>query len=533
MTANQPLPRAPKRTIRRSRDGFEYCLEEDSWTVSNGENFHFATHLQLKCIIEYKEMLSNFLETHSPTYCRNIHQFVRNYLNATNASTFNEKSLSQFRSELGDSGEHLVGHIKAFLLQWEAWGYNGVSEQLADWLEEQKIRGNIKGKAVRTQCPYSGAFSAVERAAILEWASDDFRDGGLSPDAYAALYLVATTGQRSVQYCGLKSKDLDVTAEPGIHGEHENFFINLPRAKQRNAQFRSALVQIPVNDAIYLVAAHLRDLNFQKLNSLVMPGEQFTRKEFEEFPLFPYWKRVRDLVDGGAGAKARLLSSLRERPPELHMHRGEFYQYYFRREITKRCPVISEVTGEPLLISPRRFRYTFGTSCARKGLRGIYLAAALTHSDTQNIECYVENTAEQSALIDELMNGPLNVVAQALAGTLVDTEADAVRGDDPRFRVKNDQLKNVGTCGSFEFCASGYRSCYTCRRFQPWLDAPHKEVLDEIQTERRVMVKAGCSDLVIQSSDRLILAVGKVIELCELRTAELAAAVNSEEPCDG
>jgi len=533
MTANQPLSRTPKRTIRRSRDGFEYCLEDDCWTVSNGESFYFETHQQLDCILEYKEMLSIFLETHSPTYCRNIHQFVRTYLNATNASTFNAKSLSQFRSELGASGEHRIGHIKAFLLQWETWGYNGVSEELADWLEEQKIRGNIKGKAVRTQCPYSGAFSAVERAAILEWASDDFRDGGLSPDAYAALYLVATMGQRPVQYCGLKSKDLGVTVEPGVHGAHDNYFINLPRAKQRKAQFRSGLVEMPVNDAIYLVAAHLRDLNLQKLNSLLKPGEHFTSKDFDEFPLFPYWKRVRDSVGEGPGAKARLLSSLRERPPELHMNRGEFAQNYFRWEIAKRCPVISEVTGEPLLISPRRFRYTYGTSCARKGLRGVYLAAALTHSDTQNIECYVENTAEQSAQIDELMNGPLNVVAQALAGTLVDTEADAVRGDDPRSRVKNAQLRNVGTCGSFEFCASGYRSCYTCRRFQPWLNAPHQDVLDEIRAERKVMVEAGCSDLVIQSSDRLILAVGKVIELCDLRKAEFAEVISSEETCDG
>ena len=533
MTANQPSLQAKNRTIRRSREGFEYCLEDDCWTVSNGVNFHFESHRHLEHLREYKEVLSNFLETHSPSYCQNIHSFVRSYLKSTKECAFNSKSLSRYRSELGQSGEHVIGHIKAFLLQWEAWGYDGVSEKLAEWLEEQKIRGNIKGKAVRTQCPYSGAFSAVERAAILEWASDDFRDGGLSSDAYAALYLVATMGQRPVQYCGLKSKDLGVTVEVGGQGEHENYFVSLPAGKKRNAGFRSSLVQMPVNDSIYLVAAHLRDLNFQKLNSLLAPGEQFTSKEFGEFPLFPYWKRVRDLVGEGPGAKARLLSSQRERPPELHMNRGEFAQYYFRCEITKRCPVISEVTGEPLLISPRRFRYTYGTSCARKGLRGVYMAAALTHSDTQNIECYVENTAEQSAQIDELMNGPLNVVAQALAGTLVDTEADAVRGDDPRSRVKNAGLRNVGTCGSFVFCASGYRSCYTCRRFQPWLDAPHQDVLDEIRAERKVMIEAGCSDLVIQSSDHLILAVGKVIELCDLRKAEFADAASAEVSCDG
>ncbi len=533
MIANQPLLRFPKRTIRRSRDGFEYCLEDDCWTVSNGVNLHFEAHRQLEHQLQYREVLSNFLETHSASYCQNIHSYVRSYLKSTKAGSFNSKSLSEYRSELGQSGEHVLGHIKAFLLQWEAWGYDGVSEQLADWLEEQKIRTNIKGTAVRTRCPYSGAFSQVERAAILEWASDAFREGELSSDAYVALYLVATMGQRPVQYCGLKSKDLGVTVEAGAQGEHENYFVNLPHAKKRNVGFRAALEQMAVNDAIYLVAAHLRDANFEKLNALLAPEERFSIKEFCDFPLFSSWKRVHEVAGEGPGAKARLLASLRERPPELHLNRAEFAQIYFKHEITKRCPVVSEVTGEPLVISPRRFRYTYGTSCASKGLRGVYLAKALTHTDTQNIDCYVENTPEQSAQIDELMNGPLNVVAQALAGTLVDTEADAVRGDDPRSRVKNAGLRNVGTCGSFEFCASGYRSCYTCRRFQPWLDAPHQDVLDEVRAERKVMVEAGCSDLVIQSSDRLILAVGKVIELCDLRKAVLAEVPGVEGSCNG
>ncbi|MBF0470671.1 MAG: hypothetical protein HQL48_04780 [Gammaproteobacteria bacterium] len=54
---------------------------------------------------------------------------------------------------------------------------------------------------------------------------------------------------------------------------------------------------MPVNDAIYLVAAHLRDLNLQKLNSLLKPEEHFTSEDFDEFPLFPYWKHARKAVE--------------------------------------------------------------------------------------------------------------------------------------------------------------------------------------------------------------------------------------------
>ena len=72
------------RTIRRSRDGFEYCLEDDVWPVSNGLNLHFGVHQQqLKHLSEYKEVLSNFLETHSAGYSENIHNTVRAYLKST------------------------------------------------------------------------------------------------------------------------------------------------------------------------------------------------------------------------------------------------------------------------------------------------------------------------------------------------------------------------------------------------------------------------------------------------------------------
>ncbi|MBT3092194.1 MAG: hypothetical protein KME58_04720 [Candidatus Thiodiazotropha sp. (ex Lucina pensylvanica)] len=273
MSSNLARSSARGRTIRRSRDGFEYAMQESSWVVSNGRKFYFSNHFQLDHLDEYKEVLSNFLETHSPSYCENIHSFVREYIKGTGARTFNSKDISLFRADLGAEGEHRLGHIKAFLLQWSDWGYSGVSDSLADWLQEQKIRGNVKGRAVRTQCPYSGAFSRVERASILEWASDEFRDGALPPDTYAALYLVATTGQRPVQYAGLKSKDLKVKVDRAAQGEHENYLLKLPKAKQRNAGFRSGLVHMPINDAIYLVAAHLRDLNLQKLNSMLDPGQ--------------------------------------------------------------------------------------------------------------------------------------------------------------------------------------------------------------------------------------------------------------------
>ena len=100
-------------------------------------------------------------------------------------------------------------------------------------------------------------------------------------------------------------------------------------------------------------------------------------------------------------------------------------------------------------------------------------------------------------------------------GKLIDSERDALRADDPHSRVKNKMSQAIGNCGTHAFCASGYRACYTCVSFQAWRDAPHEEVLEEILHERSRQKERGVSLNVIQSTDRLLLAVQQVILLCK------------------
>ena len=144
----------------------------------------------------------------------------------------------------------------------------------------------------------------------------------------------------------------------------------------------------------------------------------------------------------------------------------------------------SERTGDYINFTAMRFRYTKGTNLARRGISGVALAAALDHADTQNIGVYTENTEETAKQIDEIMAPILAPLAQAFAGKLITSERNAARANDPNSRVKNSNSENVGNCGTYAFCASGYRACYTCSSFEPWLEAPHEEVLNEILAER-------------------------------------------------
>ena len=94
--------------------------------------------------------------------------------------------------------------------------------------------------------------------------------------------------------------------------------------------------------------------------------------------------------------------------------------------------------------------------------------------------------------------------------------------------MKNNSSNNIGNCGTHAFCASGYRACYTCVSFQPWRDAPHHEVLEEIITERQRQEKLGLSPNVIQATDRLLLAIKHVISLCDEAKAKTGKEVNND-----
>lgn len=196
------------------------------------------------------------------------------------------------------------------------------------------------------------------------------------------------------------------------------------------------------------------------------------------------------------------------------------------RRIGSLCTVSSERTGEPIHLSATRFRYTRGTKLRREGFSAFVIAELLDHSDVQNVRVYTENTAQEAVVINELIGPKLTPFAQACLGTLVKSERDAIRGDDPRSRVPNHFQHPIGTCGNYGFCASGFKACYTCRFFQPWMDGPHDEVLHHLYAEKERVRIAGCAEEVVNADDRLILAVEDCIARC--KKAKLEASVVAE-----
>jgi hypothetical protein len=158
---------------------------------------------------------------------------------------------------------------------------------------------------------------------------------------------------------------------------------------------------------------------------------------------------------------------------------------------------------------------------------GMGLSRMLDHTDLQNVMVYFETRSSQVERLDTALALKLGLIAKAFMGRIVGDEADAVNGGDPSKRIAGfrrqpggplQRTGNVGTCGSGPCDLFAPISCYTCAKFQPWKDGPHKEVLDWLCEERARKERDGLDKQVVGIHDATILAVAEVVCRCEEAT---------------
>ncbi|MCG8073720.1 MAG: site-specific integrase [Candidatus Thiodiazotropha taylori] len=497
-----------------SKAGYEFEFESNKWRISGGVSVGLGNLLFVDsdCRLGFRAALSRYAEEYSADHTRNMADIFSFYIKHTQETRLSIKGITLFKEKLGDDLEWRLGSIKAFWLSWVDWGFPGVDKGVGEFLEELVLSGIEKGKAVKKRCPYTGPLTELEQSALLEWSGNAFLEGDLDLHVYTYFIALLLTGRRGVQIRSLRACDLSFSETEGGN----NYEIKVPRAKQYGEGFRGSYRLLSITEDLYLLLRNQIDESIDRIE------KYFDAKASEllrsQLPIFPAWGRLRER--SSIHEVETLLAG--NTPDYLHVTRGVTEGYL--QDFTRKSQAVSERTGDYIHLSSRRLRYTKGTNLARKGIRGAALAVALDHSDKQHIGVYTENTPENAGIIDEIMAGTLAPLAQAFAGTLIDSERDALRANDPHSRVKNDHSNNVGSCGTHSFCASGYRACYTCIKFQPWRDAPHHEVLEAVLKEREQQKQAGISDNVIKATDRLLLAVKQVIQLCEEAKAQEGVA---------
>ena len=403
-----------------------------------------------------------------------------------------------YKSSLTADCQWYLGALSGFLKKWHALGIHGVTVDAVSVLKELRTKGNTKGVAVLTMDPIKGPYTNVELEGIQAALNDAYADGTIQEDMYLLAWLFMVLGQRSSQYAALKV--CDIRAATTKDGDTV-YTLKVPRAKQRNGKIRDELKDRLLISQIGLpLHEYAQRVRSKYVGLLEQPGEA---------PMFP-----------------------QKQPDEL----AEGYEYHYtgpalglaQKAALNSLKVYSERTGDLLHITPVRFRRTFGTRAAEEGHGELVIAELLDQSDTQNVGIYVAAIPEIAARIDSAIAMTLAPLAQAFKGHLIKNEAEATRSGYPASRIVDLRIdrsaKPMGSCGQHSFCEfSAPIACYTCKSFEPWLDGPHKAVLDHLLKKRDQLLSTTDARMA-DVNNRTILAVAQVIQLCHDTLANGAAA---------
>jgi integrase len=514
--SNQQSNRALAQKWRKSKMGYDFDENSDIWHLDGSVRFNIRriNRLDYDTGVGIRKALSRYAEELSAKTTESRFNEIMAYIDSTGARTINIASLTNWHSSLNEN-EHRLGSLKSFLIAWHEWGFPGIDSDVIDYLDELTLKGNVKGAAVRGACPHSGPLTLLEQGSLSDWASNAFTESKINVTEYCLLMSLLFTGRRLIQIRTLRACDL--TAKENKQGN--DYVVNVPRAKQKGVGFREAFRSLPVIEDLYLLLKNQAEASQKLIEQQI--GMKLSLAAKQQIPIFIENNRVAEF-----GSEDDVLNALSNTPDYLNI--TDTNSRTMIRRIARLNMAKSERTGDFIHFTSRRFRYTKATNLSRRGISGVSLAYALDQSDTQQVGIYTENTVETAQQIDDVMAEALAPLAQAFAGKLIASEADAIRANDPHSRMKNNASNNIGNCGTHAFCASGYRACYTCVSFQPWRDAPHHEVLEEVITERQRQEKLGLSPNVIQATDRLLLAVKHVILICKEEKSKTDRGVSND-----
>lgn len=482
-----------------TRDGYRISLDDEHWELNKDIKIPISTlavELGKDLYETLKNVLAFYIKTCSPSHIENLFGRCKHYIESTRDHIpFSVESLISYRSLLTKKNEWYLSVVRGLIRQWHRLGYTGIPDDTLKLLNELKFKGNEKWYAVQSMCPDTGPLTDIEIEGVIEAVISAYGENRLDLVETCYAMSLAMTGRRPVQIAALKLKDL--FDEP--YKEGRRYFINVPRAKQRNEPWRSTFNKLAIAEDLWIL------LQQQASNVTRVFTDKYKKIDaasIKELPLFPDLRKIESSLDFNIEIRGD------------YLHASSASVQRAMQKISKTIKLVSERTGQPTHLNPTRFRYTLGTNLAREG-KGIYvIAAALDHSDTQNAGVYVRNIPEIVGRIDKAVAIQLAPLAQAFRGILIKSEREATRGTDPSSRISNGK-ELLGNCGSYGFCnALAPIACYTCKYFQPWLDGHHEVILDQLIRERDEVLERTGDSRIASVNDRLILAVSDVSVRC-------------------
>jgi integrase len=478
-----------------TKSGIAFRPNEDIWNWTDGPfrvHLNF-TNLNLSAAFpldSLKYTLVVFAKANSACHLINMFQAFGYFLSLRNAlvplDIITVAEVSNFAAKLKRHEIWRLGSLNVLLQKWAMLGQSGVDRECTQYLRERRKPGNTKGKAVRTRDPVQGPFSEAEYTALYKEVDAKYGLGELPLWVAVLTRLLFACGGRICQYVSLKVKDL--TANNG------SFVLKLPQAKKREVHSRVSLKE-------FVLSPQTGRLAIEYLESLRRQGYGDDSAFFPEAVVMTWGSRAELRLEGDlffGHCTSTMLSKI------------------ISAALDEVAPPTERLDFEAIPISPRRFRYTFGTRHVEEGASKAVLADRLGHGDLQNVDSYFEASPKIVENIDKAMDAQLAPLAQAFRGRLVEDEEHSTHKGALGSRIIDIRVAKdpIGSCGGKgQGCAFNKPdACYTCFKFEPWLDAPHEKVLIRLQAERERWLS---DERMAAIKDDAIRAVQQVMAECD------------------
>ncbi|MFJ2692915.1 site-specific integrase [Pseudomonas sp. NPDC087336] len=496
-----------------SLDGKHLNVNDARWRLSRDVLIDFEVIEQLVSSDVFKGYVSTlaaFAADSSANYVSNLHWYYVYFLRFGMEPAIDTKKTIAYREYLGTDREYYLLPVRALFTRWRALGNAGIDHDVVDMLDAWRIKGNIKGDAVKRLDLEEGPLSDFELQGLLEKTVLAYEAGSLNVTETSLLMLAAASARRPIQLTSLKLKDL--YDRPGTDG-FSHYIVNLPRAKQGGA-FRSSFRELEITQELWGALEVQKEFSINVFKQYLC--SDLSEDSRRELPLFFNPQALAEKVALNEFDRLNLGDF-------FHMHASRVSQLLKRA--VKVANIHSERTGEMLHINARRLRYTLGCRAAREGYGVLVIAELLDQSDTQNAHVYTLNVPEHAARIDAAVGHQLAPYARAFAGMLVDTKEQARRGNIPGSDIRDFAGKGTGTCGHGGACGANVPiPCYTCPHFQPWLEGPHHLIYVRLIEERDEVARTTADPAIAAVLDRTIVAVAEVIQACVNRKEQLRGA---------
>lgn len=490
----------------RLRSGAIFRPTQEHWKFVDGIYTVYMNFLdlpsQVTLLIPYvKHVLLNFLEMNAPTYAVNMFRSFSRLADVI-AETASDHVCQVTEAHILNfvathkKNRGIDTHLSALITRWDDLSIPGISKDAVELFKSMPKKGNVKGHAVSTLDPIEGPFTDFEVQQLTQALSLAYAEDYISPKFYFLTWLAMLTGQRVSQYCALKVCDLKEKKDERGEISYE---IQIPQAKQRGINIREEFLTRPL----------LRQF-----------GEEFRTYANEVQNEFPW------LGSNAPMFPTDVDSSVMQLDVGFDAHwTPSALSKAFIAAFEGFAP-ISPRTSAPMHMALGRFRDTLGTRAAQEGFGELVIAEILGHVDTQNVKCYIAVVPEIARRLDKNLAKDLAPIANAFVGKILLRPDDATRFGDPASHIidyKNTG-RQLGDCGTTYNCQfNAPVACYTCPKFEAWLEAPHAALYAQLEKERNELLEIS-GERLAGVNDLTMVAIKNVVDECERLKAELAGA---------